>query len=37
MPPAGFETGRSNGALTAAIHAWAERDGTGIAADPSAG
>ena len=37
IPPAGLVTSHRNSKLTAAIHAWAERDGTGIVADSSGG
>jgi len=37
MPPAGLVTSHRNSKLTAAVHAWAERDGTGIVADSSGG
>ena len=37
MMPAGFGSGRRNARITAQLSAWAERDGTGIAVDSSAG
>lgn len=37
MPPAGAESSRLNLKLGAVIEAWAERDGTGVAFDSSAG
>jgi Uma2 family endonuclease len=37
MPPAGSGTGERNGKITARVVTWAERDGTGIAFDSSAG
>ena len=37
MPPAGWESARRNAEITAQLQAWATRDGTGAAADSSAG
>ena len=37
MPPAGWETGARNAKLTTRLGLWAEQDGTGGAADSSAG
>ena len=37
MPPAGWESARRNAEITAQLQAWATRDGTGTAADSSAG
>ena len=37
MPPAGWESARRNEEITAQLQAWATRDGTGAAADSSAG
>src|SRR6266850_6542243 len=37
MPPTGSKTGMRNANLTFQLVAWAERDGTGVAFDSSAG
>ncbi len=37
MAPAGGETGARNGVLAAALHRWAEEDGTGVAFGSSTG
>jgi Uma2 family endonuclease len=37
MSPTGGETGRRNAAITAALYAWASRDGTGMTFDSSTG
>lgn len=37
MPPAGWESARRNAAITAQLQTWATADGTGLAADSSAG
>ena len=37
MPPAGWESARRNAEITAQLQAWATGDGTGTAADSSAG
>ena len=37
MPPAGWGTGARNARITRQLALWADRDGTGIATDPSAG
>ena len=37
MPPAGWESARRNAEITAQLQAWSARDGTGTAADSSAG
>ena len=37
MPPAGWESARRNAEITAQLQAWSTRDGTGTAADSSAG
>jgi Uma2 family endonuclease len=37
MPPTGGETGRRNAILTARLHAWTVRDGTGVSFDSSTG
>ncbi len=37
QPPAGWETARRNAAITAQLQTWAMADGTGLAADSSAG
>ena len=37
MPPAGWESARRNAAITARLQDWATRDGSGTAADSSAG
>jgi Uma2 family endonuclease len=37
MPPTGAETGARSAGLTAAIYAWAERDGRGVVFDSSTG
>ena len=37
MPPAGWESARRNAVITAQLQVWATRDGSGTAADSSAG
>ena len=37
MPPAGWESARRNAEITAQLQTWAREDGTGAAADSSAG